>query len=308
MITLNTDQGLVRIQSWEEIETWPGFVAILDAKASPLKSILGNYAFPDYHPCGLKHCRTGHGKGYLVQTEQGAITNIGHRCGAKNFSVNFKQLTKTFHRDLRAKEQREELASLQLQVPAFLARIEAMKAGEGGGTWIKQTLAVLKDRTRGLPESVLAHLNGMVRRQNGAIMVAREATPAEIAQRRAQGLKVGPDPVYVDENKGHVEGLAALYPRNDLWTLLVQRSGNVIKALEVVDVATLPEKHRREMARAIQDIEPALTEASEAIAHGRRLLTRGNITQLAVLARSREDERQVLAFAQTLPMAPAGTL
>lgn len=308
MITLNTDQGLVRIQTWEEIEDTPGYTPVLDAKASPLKSILGNYAFADHHPCGLSHCRTVHGKGYLVQTEQGAITNIGHRCGAKNFSVNFKQLTKNYHRDLRAKEQREELASLQLQAPALLGRIEGLKAGDGGGNWIKQTLALLRDRTRGLPESVQAHLNGMVRRQSGEIMVAREATPAEIAQRRAQGLKVGPDPQYVDENKGRLEGLAALYSRNDLWILLVQRSGNVIKALEVVDVATLPEKHRREMVRAIQDIGPALTEASEAIAHGRRLLTRSNIAQLAVLARSREDERQVLAFAQTLPVARAGSL
>jgi hypothetical protein len=307
MITLNTEQGLVRIQSWEEIETWPGFVAVLDDKASPLKSILGNYAFPDYHPCGLKHCRTGHGKGYLVQTEQGAITNIGHRCGAKNFSVNFNQLRKTFHRDLRAKEQREELASVQLQVPALLARIEAMKAGDGGGTWIKQTLAILKDRTRGLPESVQGQLNSMVRRQSGAIMVARDATPAEVAQRRAQGLKVGSDPQYVDEKKGHLEGLAALYPHNDLWTLLVQRSGNLIKALAVVDVAILPEKNRREMVRAIQDIEPALADAVEVIGYGRRLLTRANIAQLTVLARSREDERQILAFAQTLPVAPAGS-
>jgi hypothetical protein len=308
MITLNTNQGLVRIQTWEEIEDTPGYTPVLDAKASPLKSILGNYAFADHHPCGLSHCRTGHGKGYLVQTEQGAITNIGHRCGAKNFSVNFKQLTKNYHRDLRAKEQREELTSLQLQAPALLARIEGLKAGDGGGNWIKQTLAVLKDRNRSLPEPVLGNLNGMVRRQNGAIMVGREATPAEIAQRRAQGLKVGPDPVYVDEEKGHLEGLAALYPLNDLWVLLVQRSGNVIKALEVMDVATLPEKHRREMVRAIQDIEPALADAVEVIGYCRRLLTQANIAQLAVLARSREEERQVLDFAQTLPVAQAASL
>ncbi len=301
MITVNTDQGLIRVQTWEEIETWPGYAPILDAKASPLKSILGDYSFPDRHPCGLSHCRTGHGKGYLVQTEHGAITNIGHRCGAKNFSVNFRELARTFHRELRAKEQREALASVQLQLPALLKRIDVIKEQEAGGNWIKHTLSTLRDRTRGLPESVQIQLNGMVRRQNGAISVAREATAAEIAQRRAQGLKVGPGPTYVDENQGHLEGLAALYPRNDLWDLLVRRSGNVLRALAVIDVATLPDKHRREMAKAIQDIEPALKEADEAVAHGRRLLTQGNILQLIAFARSKDEERQVHAFAKTLP-------
>lgn len=307
MITLNTEQGLVRIQSWEEIENWPGFVAVLDAKASPLKSILGDYAFKDYHPCGLSHCRTGHGKGYLVQTEKGAITNIGNRCGAKNFSVNFRQLTRVFRRELRAKEQREALAAVQLQAPDLLARIEAMKEGATGANWIVHTLSSLRDRARGLPESVLGQLNGMVRRRNGAVVVTREATAAEVAQRRAQGLKVGPGPSYVEEPRGHVEGLAALYPENDLRTLLVSRSGTVLKALVGADVATLQEKHRQDMSIAIQHIEPALADAVEVIGHGRRLLTRANIAQLAVLARTREDERQLLAFAQTLPVAQAGS-
>ena len=37
-----------------------------------------------------------------------------------------------FERDLRAKEQREDLVSLQHRVPELLDRIEAMKAGAPG--------------------------------------------------------------------------------------------------------------------------------------------------------------------------------
>lgn len=301
MITLNTNQGLVRIQTWEEVETAAGFTAVLDPKASPLKSILGSYAFPDRHPCGLSSCRTGHGMGYLVQTARGEVTNIGHQCGEKHFSVTFTRMAKAYERDLRAKEQREDLVALQHRVPELLDRIEAMKAGPTGATWIVRTLTGLKERTHGLPERVLARVNALVRARDGTLTVGREATPEEVAQLRARGQRVGPGPTYVDDVVGHLDGLAALYPQNDLRDLLVKRTSTYLQDLAGLDIATLPDKHRKTLAKDVLDIEPALAQAAEAIAQGQRLLTKANIGQLAEIAHSKEDRRQVLAFAGTLP-------
>lgn len=301
MITFNTENGLVRIKSWAEVEESPGFTSVLDPKASPLKSILASYAFLDRHPCGLKSCRTGHGMGYVVQTVRGEVTNIGHQCGKKHFSVTFTRMAKAHDRDLRAQEQREALVALQHQVPGLLARIEAMREGPNGATWIARTLMTLKDRTNGLPERVIARLNALVRNRDGTLTVGREATAGEITRMRDQGQRIGPGPTYVDEVVGQLDGLACLYPQNDLRELLVKRSANHLQALVGLDIATLPDKHRKTLAKQVLDIEPALTQAAEAIAHGQRFLTKANIGKLAEIAHSKEDRRQVLAFASTLP-------
>ena len=137
-----------------------------------------------------------------------------------------------------------------------------------------RTLTGLKERTHGLPERVLARVNAPVRARDGTLTVGREATAAEVAQLRAQGQRIGPGPTYIDDVVGHLEGLAALYPRNDLHELLVKRSSNRLQELAGLDIATLPDKHRKTLAKDVLDIEPALTQAAEAIAQGQRLLTR----------------------------------
>lgn len=301
MITFNTENGLVRIKSWAEVEEVPSFTSVLDPRASPLKSILASYAFLDRHPCGLKSCRTGHGIGYVVQTVRGDVTNIGHQCGKKHFSVTFTRMAKAHDRDLRAQVQRELLVAFQHQAPELLARIETMREGPTGASWIARTLMALKDRTSGLPERVAARLNALVRSRDGTLTIGREATADEITRMRNQGKRIGPGPTYVDEVVGHLDGLACLYPQNDLRELLVKRSTHHLQTLVSLDVATVTDRHRRTLAKQVLDIEPALTQAAEAIAHGHRFLTKANIGKLAAIAHSREDRRQVLAFASTLP-------
>lgn len=56
MITLNHDKGLVRVESWDDIESRPGFTKEIDPKAIKLHAIIGSYVFADYVPCGLSTC------------------------------------------------------------------------------------------------------------------------------------------------------------------------------------------------------------------------------------------------------------
>jgi hypothetical protein len=56
MITLNTEHGLVEIETWDEIRGLPGFVENLDPKDHKLKSIRGRDVFKDKIACGLSDC------------------------------------------------------------------------------------------------------------------------------------------------------------------------------------------------------------------------------------------------------------
>lgn len=87
MITLSTDKGLVRIETWEDVLTRPGFKTDVDPRAVSLKSIIGSYAFATFLPCGLSSCHTPHGRGYLVLTSDGHETNIGKDCGKKYLAL-----------------------------------------------------------------------------------------------------------------------------------------------------------------------------------------------------------------------------
>ena len=71
MITLNSDNGLVLVERWNDITTRPGFDGNLDPTAVELESILGSYVFRDSIICGLSSCRQPHGNGYLVKANNG---------------------------------------------------------------------------------------------------------------------------------------------------------------------------------------------------------------------------------------------
>ena len=136
MITLNTDNGLVRVERWEDIETLPGYVNDLNPSQHKLKTIRGRYLFKDYIKCGLSNCHTPHGKGYIATTTDGLTTNIGKDCGKKDFGVDFETLSDQFDRDVTAAENRDRLGSFSFQLEEFEDRIRQLREGQSGADWV----------------------------------------------------------------------------------------------------------------------------------------------------------------------------
>lgn len=300
MITLNTDKGLVRIESWEDVLTRPGFTVDIDPKTVALKSIIGSYAFQTFIPCGLASCHTPHGRGYLVVTSDGRETNIGKDCGKKYFSVDFERLAKMYDRDLRTKERREALIQLQHQIPNLKARILTLKEGCNGANWLHRNLTPLVETKHGLPGALTRLIQRMVKQRNGALTRSRLATAEELDLMRAQGQRIQPGQTYVDEPVGQLQGLAALYEENDLRTLLVTPM-KLLDTVEGADVDTLTGKDLRELANQAATLEPTLTQAEMAIAAGQRLLTQANLGQLSQFLTSKEDRRAFAGYLQRLP-------
>jgi hypothetical protein len=296
MITLNTEKGLTRIATWEDVLTRPGFTVDIDPKTAVLKSIIGSYAFQTFIPCGLASCHTPHGRGYLVVTSDGRETNIGKDCGKKYFSVDFERLAKVYDRDLRSKERREALTELQHQIPGLKARILALKNGDNGANWIHRNLAPLR---QGLPSPLPQMIQRMVRQRDGTLTRSRPATAEEMELMRAQGQRVTPGQT-IEESAGQLAGLAALYEENDLRELLVKRM-EPLDQVEASDVDTLPDKALRELAKWAATIEPTLAQAEAALAAGRRLLTQTNLRQLDPFLSGKEDRQALATYLQRLP-------
>jgi hypothetical protein len=146
MITLNSDKGLVLVESWDDVTTRPGFDGNLDPTAVELESILGSYVFRDYITCGLTSCRQPHGKGYLVKAKNGRETNIGKDCGKNHFGVDFETLRKTYDRDLLNATRRQRLGEIQNRAQHYLDTIDQLRHGQIGADWVYRIRAASPNR------------------------------------------------------------------------------------------------------------------------------------------------------------------
>src|SRR3546814_934796 len=154
MITINGEKGFVRIESWDDIESRPGFAKDIDPRSVKLKAIIGSYTFSDYIPCGLSTCHQPHGNGFLVVTVDGRETNIGRLCGKRHFSVDFVQMSRVFLKDLRAQQNREFLWELKHRLPSVTAEIDALKNQPYGANWIHLPISSLLGNSDSLPSSI----------------------------------------------------------------------------------------------------------------------------------------------------------
>ncbi|MBT2119679.1 hypothetical protein KK141_21345 [Dyella sp. LX-66] len=300
MITLTTDKGLVRLESWDDVLSRPGFVTDLNPRKVKLERIIGSYALFPFLPCGLSSCHRSHGKGYLVATSDGRETNIGKDCGKRHFDVVFERLSKAFDRDLRNKERRETLVALQHRIPAIEERIAALMDGTCGARWINKYAGRLRDPVKGPPTTVIAIVDGLVRRRSGALTRSRVATAEDLDHMRAVGQRIQPGDNYIEEVVGQLDGVATLYKENDLRRLLVLGMAN-LATVKALDVDGAKEKTLRDLAKWNESIEPTLAQAAEVIALGRRLLTQENLRRLLPMLSNKEDRQGFNAFLAELP-------
>lgn len=278
MITLNTDKGLIRVESWLDIQGRPNFIADLNPAEHTLERIIGRYAFKDKIPCGLSNCRTPHAKGYIVVTKGGPETNIGKDCGKTYFGVDFETLSRTFDRDITEKENRETLWSFSFRLEELKSKIRELRSGAHGADWIYKTTRSLININRGCPQEVVDRISAMVKARRNILTIERKATDAEVEAREAISGQRVHRPQYIDEPIATINGLEALYPENDLREMLVLDLESRIKQFESVDIDTLAYDSLRQWVKWVGTVETTMEQANNIIAHGRRLLQAHNLS------------------------------
>lgn len=74
-------KGRYSIKSAADLQKIHGYKYGIDPVREPLKKILQLYHVPPKLQCGLSGCHSWHIDGYLVELENGSLTNVGHICG-----------------------------------------------------------------------------------------------------------------------------------------------------------------------------------------------------------------------------------
>lgn len=306
MITLSSERGIVRIASWSDVESVPGFSANIDPKTVKLKEIIGSYTFDALIPCGLSTCHQPHGAGFMVVAEDGRVTNIGRICGKKHFEVEFSQMSRVFLATLRAQQDREFLYGVKCRLPIISAEVASIRNERYGATWINVRVNQLMGSSTALPTSIVNAVRHAVRRGDGSLIVERAATSSEREQRSAAVDVKGLEhlrrniPFVIEEKVGQLDGFAALAPGNGLREAL----GCIepfLAVLAEVDIDSLPDKKLRELSKVGGELDANLERLRRVIIAGKRLLTRNNIQQLSPFVTSGADSRIFSSFLSDLP-------
>lgn len=306
MITLHSDRGLVRIASWDDIESVPGFTADVDPKAVKLKEIIGSYTFDALIPCGLSTCHQPHGNGFLVAAADGKVTNIGRICGKRHFSVEFTQMSRVFFAVVRAQQNREFLSELRNRLSTIRTEVTAIRNEQHGAAWINTRVNQLIGKSTALPTPIVNAVRQAVRRGDGTLVIERAATKQEREERSAAVDVKGLEhlrrsvPFVVEDQVGQLDGFAALAPGNGLREILAAIEP-FLTALSEADIENLPDKKLRELSKAGGELDANLERLRNIVAAGRRLLTRENIQQLTRFATGSADTRLFTAFVRDLP-------
>lgn len=289
MITLNSEQGLITVQNWDDIVSLPGFVLDMNPSEHQLEAIIGRYTFLDKIKCGLSNCHTPHGRGYIVTTKAGLKTNIGKDCGKTYFGVDFETLSKKFDRDMTAAENRSYLCSFGFQVDELEAKIDGIRRRPKGADWVHRKAQPLLRAGHGCPAMVVRLIEGMIKTGSNLLTKPREATDEEIDALEATQGRWIQRPHVIEEPVAEISGLQALYPENDLRSLLVLDLTTNLDKFKQLDIDCMTYEELRHWSKWTGTVDTTLDKARAAIESGNALLKPGNLEPfLSVLPKGEE--------------------
>jgi len=303
MITINGEKELVRVECWTDIEARPGFDGQLNAADHELDAIIGSYVFADRIPCGLSNCRTPHGRGYLVATKDGRLTNIGKDCGQIYFGVDFETMSRQFDRDIAAKENRERLWSFSFKlddIAGSITRIRQGESGSHGADWIHKRSRALLNLNHGCPDPVVRRVIELLRTGNDTVIIQREATKEEAERAEALAGRRLPRPHYVEESVGRISRLDALRPENDLREILIIDLESHLRDFAALNIDTLLPAQLNQWSKWIGIVDLKLEKATEAVEAGRALLIADNLMPLAAALTRGDDIAMFQKYLSTL--------
>lgn len=280
MITLNTERGLIKVETWQEIEELPGFTKDIDPKQYELKEIIGRYLFKDYIKCGLSSCHTPHGKGYIVTTKTGPITNIGRNCGKNHFGVEFEELSKVLETEIRIKTYRDTIGSFLIFIDQHKEAVNKLRSGPFGADTVYRKANLLLKRTSGCPEEAVKILSKLVRSRNSDITKDRVASKQEVEDLEAIQGKSLPRPYYIEEKVDSLSGLPFLYNENDLRARLVIDLEEGFKGIEELNLDDASDSDLKFWSGWSSEVERKIKESEEILKYGVALLEKTNLIKL----------------------------
>lgn len=197
---LLSQSRLILFESPGQIRSRPLWRDDLNPAAHTPVRILGGYSFAktDWLACGMSSCRALHGSGYVVATQSGLETHIGHDCGKRLFNEDFADLERNFKRAYDAQSRKDILQNLlQSKDDAIVATKLALMSSLANQQAVEYFLTEINK------ESSLLQAFTEALRNDGQLIHSRRKTQREIDISGTQDR-------FVREPIGRLDGIAAV--------------------------------------------------------------------------------------------------
>lgn len=145
MIFIRTDVGHDKLPLWSDIEKREQFVNRLSNTEHKLSHIFGYYELKEEIHCALSSCNQPHGKGYLVATETGLETNIGHRCGKRIFGVDFENHANEFDKYRENEERKLSIRAAKEKLEEWETAIGSLRSSKPSILWVTAAIEELQN-------------------------------------------------------------------------------------------------------------------------------------------------------------------
>lgn len=255
----------------------PAFREVLDRKEHKLKRVLSGYSFQALVQCGLADCRTPHRDGFLVETEDGLETNVGHVCGRNAFGTKFDVERAAYERKRELQDLVDRAKQLQRQVDFASQMVRDVYKSRFGVEWIERIKSALY---KVIGDDLLSSLEATERRHEHAVKQARRRSEEEIDRLVAETHRKRGDLTFETVTVGSLKPMPWLV--FDFKGTLITETLERLRDLEFLDVEMLEMPALRQRVRALNGWELRVREAEDAISAAHEFLTPENLELLSL--------------------------
>lgn len=295
MNTSVNEKYYVKINAWQDIFTMSSYTDSLDPAKEKLKRVINKYTLPTKGKCGLSNCGTAHNNGYIVETETGKLTNVGHICGKNHFGVSFQTLEKSFNREYRDRQAKEKIASFMGNSSQYLERVIAIENTYGKIGHIYKLQQFFTHASKGCPSSILVMIKLMVKNRNPTIYKTVQLSKKEYETLEASGVKAPSR--YKEVPVGTIDGLAFLYNENNL-RVYAESFKNPLDELLNLNISSLSSSQLDRWSKRIGEFDRTINQTHEIMMNSKIFLDRRNILKFRKLIP--DDDMQFIYLTKAL--------
>lgn len=276
-INLGGDQGIVDIPNWEELTSRPRFKTRIDPVKTKIKDVIGWYSFDFEIHCGLP-CNQPHKSGYLVLTEDGYETNVGHICGQELAgAAEFKVMKNRLEAAHKRQEAAESLRVFRSQQTKHQMRFDSLWEIAKAVTPCKTALLNAGEH---VPKAISTQINNSLRTGKATLTRTLKLSKQEVEQAEVVSGKKSTGPQYKEVEIGRLSGLDFFASKHDLRTLLTLGIKFTLEAASEIDIETATDAKLIDLAKRIGDLDQQFKATESAINEAQKFLSGANLKNL----------------------------
>jgi hypothetical protein len=274
----------VRITTWDDIHKMSGYTDSLDPKKEKLKHVINKYELPNKGRCGLSNCRTPHFNGYIVETETGKLTNLGHICGKNHFGLNFTSLKNKLDKEVEYINKVEIIKVAKLGIENKRIEISSIESYWNEIEDVYRTIKI-----EGLNE-LHSRLDLMSNSKDPTISIQHNASKSERDLEEVRTGRRVEGKLYISEKIGKLNGLNYIKNRIRIEAMIFNNR-LILKDLEKFDENKKSLKNINIMIKENERLEDSIREAHIIIADGFKLFSADNMKQFTPLINSKRHRK-----------------